>query len=114
MGATRSIQCNFDAVREENASLHKYSNREIECFNPSEQLLDEARKVFGDHRTFSALVSLGNGISKRAFDADKEFFTSVPEALSTRLRHGAVAIENVVIIRVQDSTLIVSRLLFGE
>jgi hypothetical protein len=95
MGATMSIPLNFAANYDENTSLIKYSNHDLQLFNPAEQLLDEARRVFGSHRSISALVSLGNGMSKHAFDADKEYSMNVPEALVTRLRRTSLAIEEV-------------------
>jgi len=95
MGATMSYPLNFGPAREENASLSKYNNPDPQHFNPSAQLLDEARRVFGDHRYIGTFISLGNGLSKEAFNVDKEFTTGLPEALTTRLRHATIAKENI-------------------
>jgi hypothetical protein len=95
MAATMSIPHNFDHERVLNLSLDKYNNPDVKDFNTSSQLLEEARTVFGDHRHVAAFVSLGNGISTDAFSAEKEFTTRLPEALATKLRHEALAIEEI-------------------
>jgi len=95
MGATMSSPMNFGPATEENASLARYNNTEVQHINPSAQLLEEARKVFGGHRSIGALISLGNGLSKEAFNVDKELTAGLPEALTTRLRHIALEKEEV-------------------
>jgi hypothetical protein len=95
MGATMSYPINFGPAYEENLSRAKYNNPDLQHLNPSSQLLQEARSVFGDHRSIGTLVSLGSGISKHAFNADKELTTGLPEALTTRLRHSALAKEEI-------------------
>jgi hypothetical protein len=102
MGATMCTELNFKRVFGEKTSLAGFDNHVVMNINPSLQLLDEARKVFGAHRRVAAFVSLGNGLSTRlALTLSKSTNQGnidglpdrIPEPLLSKLRKQAVAIE---------------------
>jgi hypothetical protein len=96
MGATMCTGLNFEQVYGENTSLAVFENPDFTHVNPSLELLDEAHKVFGDHRRVAAFVSVGNGLSTLTFSEDPthaNMTSGLPEPLLSKLRNEALTIE---------------------
>lgn len=98
MGATYCTPTVFEHVWGENTSLDHYNNPDISRTNPSSDLFDEAREVFGEHRRIACLVSCGNGISTRNFAPDSNLTDGLPSNLVGTLHETALEIETIDVI----------------
>lgn len=93
MGATMATPLNFERIYGEKTSMAVFHNPDFNHMNPSLELLDEARQVFGEHRRVTAFVSVGNGLSTRAVSPDSKLIEGLPDPLVTKLRNEALAKE---------------------
>lgn len=60
-------------------------NKDLAMMNPSLELIEEARTVFGDIRGVSAFVSLGNGLSPESIAPNVPYMDGLPGFLVHRL-----------------------------
>jgi hypothetical protein len=96
MTATMSTELNFKPVLSGRFPFDLFDNPDFTRINPSLELLDEAQKVFGDHRRVAAFVSIGNGLSTLAFSEDqpqRDMTNGLPCLLLSKLRNEAFSIE---------------------
>jgi hypothetical protein len=93
MAATMCTELNFETVFAENMSLASFKNTDFHNINPSLELLEEARAVFGDHRRIGVFVSLGNCLSTQAVSLDSDLIKGLPDTLIAKLSNEALAKE---------------------
>jgi hypothetical protein len=90
-----STELNFERVFGEKTSMEAFDNIDLRNANPSLELLDEARTVFGIHRRIGAFVSLGNGLSIQSILSTSKLVEGLPGPLFNKLHREAFAKEKV-------------------
>ncbi|KZT33313.1 FabD/lysophospholipase-like protein [Sistotremastrum suecicum HHB10207 ss-3] len=95
MSSTMTTPTAFNSTFVAALSMHKYSNTSPERTNPSVELLEEARDVFGPHRRVGCLISCGSGLLSKSFAPDSSLPNGIPEHLTRTVRDAVIGSEEV-------------------